>query len=213
MKNMTQFKALVIAAMAQQSAELNTNLRKLLYCNSDNFDYVLFFSHSLIRNIVIPDFDRGLDILCGRISPTTEDNKFLKYTKDGTPTATTIDYDFWSWYVRNHIQKFCRQTWSPRELDWIIRLRRREANQIIRVSRKINQSGFKDLKDMETRIKRDNYPRHEILCSSIFDVKSTYVGESRTRPMHIWSYGSDSWATCMAFLLRMEWNRIVTKRI
>ena len=218
MTRMNQFKAVLAAVMLEDTANILHNMK---YHNAQTFDYVGFFAHHAIRNTIIPEFDHvNMLMQCSPYAsrPTVYDNKFMHYLKDSTvaPTDTALDRDFWSNYVRDHIHAFVRTTWSQNDCMNGMYITRAEADQILRISRRVRNYGPASLLDWEDTIKHDYMHRYEIVYSGLFDVKMNYnkeLNDRSKRPVYLYSYGPKAWANCMTFVLRMQWNNLVAQTI
>jgi hypothetical protein len=216
---MTQFKA-ILATLVTEHPQL-PYLRNMIYQNSQTFDYVGFFACPYIRNIIIPEFDHVNQMLeCHHSSPkpTKYDNKFMHLLKDYdiAPSDNALDRDFWSHYVRDCIHTFIRKTWSYDAGTYGMHVTRADADQIIRVTKKVRNYGPSSIEDWETMIDADYSAGSEIIYSTLFDVKMNYNGDlgiKTKRPVYLYSYGSKGWANCMAFLLRMQWNNLCAQSI
>ena len=218
MRKLNQFKAIIASVIAQDTAGI---LRNKMYQNATTFDYVGFFSNSNIRNIIIPEFDhvnRLLTSCHNNNPPTTYDNKFMHYLKDSNvaPTDNALDRDFWSNYVRDHIHAFVSKEWSHNSMQSGMHITRADAEQILRISRRVRNYGPASLKEWESMIKHDYMHQYEMVYSGLFDVKMNYtaeVGDRTRRPVYLYSYGPKAWANCMSFLLRMQWNNLCAPTI
>ena len=212
MNKMTQFKA-ILATLVTEHPRL-TYLRNMIYQNSQTFDYVGFFACPYIRNTVIPEFDHVNQMLeChpGSPKPTKYDNKFMHLLKDYdiAPSDNALDRDFWSHYVRDCLHTFIRKTWSYDASAYGMHITVAEANQIIMIMRRVRNNGPKSYADWKNNYKDD------VLYSDVFDVKMHHsqFNNSKKRPVYLYSYGAKSWANCMAFVLRMQWNNICAQSI